>query len=262
VTHRKTFDAGERLPPAHRKTFDAGERPPPAHRKTFDASERLPPAHRKTFDAGERPPPAHRKTFDAGERLPPTHRKTFDAGERLPPAHRKTFDAGERLPVPLALGESVQRAEKTSTSAKQPSNRRLTAAGEGPAAARDSPGQCAEHALDAGGESEDALGDAVLHDAERGGEIDRAHDFVQRVVRDLEVPAPHARTVARQSLADPEERALARSRRLITQLGIANPRFVHAPSELLRGNVDIQPLKREKVVVHVCGSMPPTAKRP
>ena len=38
-----------------------------------------------------------------------------------------------------------------------------------------SPGQRAEHALDADGESEDALRDRVIDDAERGGEIDGAH---------------------------------------------------------------------------------------
>jgi len=38
-----------------------------------------------------------------------------------------------------------------------------------------SPRQRAEHALDADGESEDALRDRVIDDAERGGEIDGAH---------------------------------------------------------------------------------------
>jgi len=38
-----------------------------------------------------------------------------------------------------------------------------------------SPGQRAEHALDADGESEDGLRDRVIDDAERGGEIDGAH---------------------------------------------------------------------------------------
>jgi len=41
-----------------------------------------------------------------------------------------------------------------------------------------SPGQRAEHALDADGESEDALRDRVIDDAERGGEIDGANHLV------------------------------------------------------------------------------------
>ena len=64
------------------------------------------------------------------------------------------------------------------------------------------------------------------------------------------------------SIAEPFG-ALAEMRQegLIAQLGVANPRLVHTPRELLRGHVDIQPLKREKVVVHVCGSMPPTSEK-
>jgi hypothetical protein len=135
------------------------------------------------------------------------------------------------------------------------------AAGKLQAATCGSPRQRAEHALDACGEPEDAIGHAAIHDAECGGEVDGAYHLVQRIVRDLEVPTPHPCAVARQSLADAEERTLARSRRLITQFGIANARLVHTPRELFRGDVDIQPLKREKVVVHVCGSMPPTSEK-
>jgi hypothetical protein len=158
------------------------------------------------------------------------------------------------------LRDQAMRAPKSTVLNTAEAAGRVTGA-DCPAAARDSPRQGAEHPLDAGGQYEDAFGDAALYDAERGGEIDCANDLMQRVVRDLEVTAPHPRAVARQSLADTEERALARSRRLVTQLGITNARLVHAPRELLRGNVDIQPLKGEKVVVHVCGSMPPPSEK-
>src|SRR5450755_3208533 len=85
------------------------------------------------------------------------------------------------------------------------------------------PGKPPDHPLEATGQHQDLAGRVRIDDADDAREVDGTDDLVQRVVRDLEVPPPHPRAVARQPLAQPQERTLARPRRLIPQLSIPNP---------------------------------------
>ena len=84
------------------------------------------------------------------------------------------------------------------------------------------PEQPAEHRADAAREREDLVRAVLRHRADRGGEIDRSRGLVERAVRLQEVLAAPRTAIVGQPLAEIEERALHRPRRLIAQLGVAD----------------------------------------
>src|SRR6185437_16264571 len=86
---------------------------------------------------------------------------------------------------------------------------------------------------------------------DRRREIHGRDGLVERAVRFVEVLPPHRRAIAGQTLAEPQERALRRARRLVAELSIADPRLVHPFYELLCDDVHVQPLERETNVSSV-----------
>jgi hypothetical protein len=68
--------------------------------------------------------------------------------------------------------------------------------------------QGSEHALDASREEEKVSRSVRVDCADRVGEIDGADDFVQRVVRDIEVAAPDSGRVALEPLTEPRNTLL------------------------------------------------------
>src|SRR5579864_8461893 len=112
-------------------------------------------------------------------------------------------------------------------------------------------GERAEHALEASREREDDLGDLRAEGADCFGQVDGADQLVQRVVRDVEVPASDPGGVAREPLARPEERTLGGPCRLVPELRVADLGLMHSLRELLGHLIRIESLKRQELfVVH------------
>ena len=106
-----------------------------------------------------------------------------------------------------------------------------------------------QHAAEPRAERLHGIGVILAHDADGGGEIDRADGFGEGISCFDEVFVSHRGAFVRQTLAQAQKAAFRSSCSLIAQLAIANACRVHALCELASHAVDIESLKSEQVLI-------------
>src|SRR5262249_23765505 len=108
--------------------------------------------------------------------------------------------------------------------------------------------QRVEHTANSRCELQDRVRVFVTDGADGKGQIDGGDGFAEAVAGFDEVLVAQGCAVIWQAFRQAKEAALGRSRSLIAQLSIAELRLLDEPSELARGDVHIELLKRKEIL--------------
>lgn len=96
----------------------------------------------------------------------------------------------------------------------------------------------------------DGFGVLRVDDTDRRGEVYRADRFVETAVRHREVLVSHRGASTRQTFTKVAEGGFRCARSLVAQLRVADRRFMHGAGEGSGGEVNLETLEGQPVVVH------------